>query len=102
MLWVSYLKKFLVAATAALAQLTVAVNPDSPGGSSIVASEWITFAISAVGASYVYFASNGPHPDTVSPLDVPPHDPPVVVFTPKPSNLPVGGSGVSQSPDGTI
>lgn len=60
--WIAYVRKALIAATAALGQVVIVMTPGSDAGSSITPAEWVTVAIAAAGTLGVYAAANGPRP----------------------------------------
>jgi hypothetical protein len=64
--WVRYLKKGLIAATAALGVLADALTPASAGGTAVTTAEWVAIALAGVGAVGVLAAKNGDHPDEVA------------------------------------
>lgn len=61
--WLGYAKKAVVALTAALGQLGIALAPASDSGSDITGTEWVMIAVAFVTALGVYTVTNTPKPD---------------------------------------
>lgn len=62
MQWIAYARKALIAATAAVTQVGIALAPASDAGSSITAAEWVQIAVAGLAALGVYAAANGERP----------------------------------------